>query len=163
MIIYMHTLTVDPSTAEWSTTIQDHPRQQFTQPVGPKEPITGSPSEIFGLFFTPEILGYIVEETNRYAQQMMTPAQLLQWKPLTVEELKPYMGFCILMGIVKKPALEDYWKKDPIFTMPQLLPKSQGKDLGTLGGTFTSVTTPPFQLLVHLAVIDLPRSAQSLT
>ena len=127
MNIYMHTLTVDPSTAEWSTTIQDHPRQQFTQPMGPKEPIPDSPSEIFGLFFTPEILGYIVEETNRYAEQMMTPAQLLQWKPLTVEELKANMGFCILIGIVKEPALEDYLKKDPIFHYAPIASKISGE------------------------------------
>ena len=69
-------LIADPSTAEWSTTIQDHPCQQFTQPVGPKEPIPDSPSKIFDLFFTPETLDYIVEETNRYAEQMMTPTQL---------------------------------------------------------------------------------------
>lgn len=77
--------------------------------------IPDSPSEIFNLFFTPEIMSSIVEETNKYAEQMMTPTQKQQWKPLTVEELRAYMGFCILMGIVKLPSLDDYWKKDTLF------------------------------------------------
>ena len=34
------------------------------------------------------------------------------WCELTVPELRAYFGFCILMGIVKLPSLDDYWKKD---------------------------------------------------
>ena len=33
----------------------------------------------------------------------------------TVEELQAYMGFMILMGLVKMPSLCDYWKKDDMY------------------------------------------------
>ncbi len=34
---------------------------------------------------------------------MMTPLQHDKWTPLTADELKAYMGFCMLMGIVRLP------------------------------------------------------------
>ena len=38
-----------------------------------------------------------------------------QWQIITIEELQAYMGFMILMGIVRLPALDDYWKVDEVF------------------------------------------------
>lgn len=34
---------------------------------------------------------------------------------VSVEEIMAYMGFMILMGIVKLPSLSDYWKRNEIF------------------------------------------------
>ena len=34
---------------------------------------------------------------------------------ITVEELQAYMGFMILMGLVKLPSIYDYWKRDEIY------------------------------------------------
>ena len=48
----------------------------------------------------------IVAETNRYAR----PHD--KWTPLTTAELK---GFCIFMGIVKLPSIENYWRRDVQF------------------------------------------------
>ncbi len=45
----------------------------------------------------------------------MTPSQHENWEELTISELKAYMGFCVLMGIVRLPSIEDYWKKDVHF------------------------------------------------
>ena len=39
----------------------------FTQPTGLAVQTTGDPSDLFALFFTPEIIQSIVVETNRYA------------------------------------------------------------------------------------------------
>ena len=33
---------------------------------------------------------------------------------MTVEEIKAYIGFMILMGITKLPAISDYWKLDEV-------------------------------------------------
>ena len=52
----------------------------------------------------------IVNESNRYAKQMMGDDKYQEWTPMTVPELKA----CILMGITKLPAIDDYWKKDPL-------------------------------------------------
>ena len=35
------------------------------------------------------------------------------WNEITLNDLKAYLGFHILMGINHLPALEDYWKRDP--------------------------------------------------
>ena len=37
------------------------------------------------------------------------------WQPITTEELCVYMGFMILMGVVKLPAIYDYWRKDTVY------------------------------------------------
>ena len=36
-----------------------------------------------------------------------------EWEKINVMELKAYLGFSILMGLVKLPSLEDYRKVDP--------------------------------------------------
>ena len=36
-----------------------------------------------------------------------------EWEKINVMELKAYLGFSILMGLVKLPSLEDYWNVDP--------------------------------------------------
>ena len=45
----------------------------------------------------------------------MGEVNYLLWNKITVEELKAFLGFCILMGINSLPALKDYWKRDPAF------------------------------------------------
>ena len=70
---------------------------------------------IFKLFFTVEILQYIVEQTNKYALECMGQPSFDSWQPLTVADLEAFMGFMLLMGIVNLPALFDYWKSDPVY------------------------------------------------
>ena len=36
------------------------------------------------------------------------------WEEVTVEEIKAYIGFMILMGIAKLTAISDYWKLDEV-------------------------------------------------
>ena len=38
-----------------------------------------------------------------------------KWNQVTVEELQAYMGFMILMGIVRLPSIYDYWQKEDIY------------------------------------------------
>ena len=53
-------------------------------------------------------------ESNGYAAQCK--GELFQnWQAITVQELCAYMGFMILMGIVRLPRLDDYWRKDAIY------------------------------------------------
>ena len=70
--------------------------------------------DVFFLFFTSSILEHIVKESNAYAAEMMGEA-FERWQPYTVDELCAYMGFMILMGMVKLPTIRDYWKKDASF------------------------------------------------
>ena len=99
----------------WTTNLQAPNILPFTQSYGPTTPPSSDPCKIFLQFFTDELLGYIVNESNRYAVQSMSDEQAMKWNDITIEELKAYFGFCILMGIVKLPSISDYWKKNPIF------------------------------------------------
>ena len=59
-----------------------------------------------------EILQYIVDETNRYALQCMGETEYNRWNEVTPSELEAFCGFMILMGLVRLPAISDYWRKD---------------------------------------------------
>ena len=63
--------------------------------------------------FTPGLLDDIVEQSNLYAKEVMGEDKYRTWTTITREELRAYLGFCILMGINHLPALDDYWSKDP--------------------------------------------------
>ena len=106
----LHLLTVPPT---WSDTLTPVTIQPFTSPVGPTIPIPESPIGIFKLFFTEDVLQAIVDESNRYAKQVIRQERFDQWTKITLPELRAYVGFCILMGINKLPCIEDYWRCDP--------------------------------------------------
>ena len=71
-------------------------------PPPPPLPIPRSPLQTFLLIFTTAILQCIVDQSNLYASQCMGE-RFDTWQPVTIEELKAYMGFMILMGVVKRP------------------------------------------------------------
>ena len=56
---------------------------------------------------------YII--TNPFALECMEEEKLTKWTKITVEELQVYMGFMILMGVMKLPSVRDYWKRDAIY------------------------------------------------
>ena len=74
--------------------------------------------DIFHLFFTSTLLLLICDQTNTYAEQLLSPSQFNKFQKVTVEELLAYFGFMILMGINKLPTLHHYWKKDLPFVIP---------------------------------------------
>ena len=51
-------------------------------------------------------------------QQVMGDEKYASWEKITREELRAYLGFCILMGIAHLPALDDYWSTDPTLHYP---------------------------------------------
>ena len=57
----------------------------------------------------------IVEQMNLYARQILGEEQYAQFVQVTVDELQAYLGFCVLMGLVQMPVMEDYWKRDVHF------------------------------------------------
>lgn len=54
----------------------------------------------------------MVTESNRYAEDVMGSEKFAKWTKITVEEMKAFLGFSILMGINQLPAIKDYWKKN---------------------------------------------------
>ena len=100
--------------ASWSSTLHPVTINPFTSPVGPTVPISASPMEVLELFFSADLMEKIVEESNRYANQVMGDEQFNKWTKVTVEELKAFLGFHILIGINHLPAVDDYWRRDPL-------------------------------------------------
>ena len=56
----------------------------------------------------------ITNETNRYAKQVMGNEMFRKWNRMTVDELKAFLGFHILMAMNHLPSLDDYWRRDPL-------------------------------------------------
>ena len=99
--------------ADWSTNLTSLTMSDFNLSVGPTVPVPEKASEVFDLMFTPSFMDMIVEQSNLYARQVMGEEKYAAWKKITREELRAYLGFCILMGIAHLPALDDYWSTDP--------------------------------------------------
>ena len=100
---------------QWSEKLTGISISPFTEACGPKVPIPSSVLGIFSLFFTSQILEYIVAQSNQFALECMGGEKFASWTKITVEELQAYMGFILLMGLVKLPSIYDYWKKDELY------------------------------------------------
>ena len=80
----------------------------------------------FDHYIPSELTETVVDQTNLYAQQqiekMPRPVTKYvrsgEWKPVTVIEMKKFLGLIFLTGIVPKPKLELYWSTRRIFQTP---------------------------------------------
>ena len=77
----MHTLTI----------------KSFESAVGPTVDISERPEEVFQLFFNNGLQVHIVCESNNYARHVMGEEAYRTWTQLTVEELRAFFGFSILI------------------------------------------------------------------
>ena len=100
---------------KWSNDLRRIEVDPFTAPTGQTLTLPTCPITTFLLFFTESLFELIAVETNRYAQTCMGEEEYTKWTNVTIDELKAYIGFKILMGIIRLPSLYDYWKKDPYY------------------------------------------------
>jgi len=75
-------------------------------------PNEATPLQVFSHIFTEELWVRIVTETNIYAEQSRraTPSSC-KWQPVTVTEVKTFVGLCVAMGILDLPSRRDYWRQ----------------------------------------------------
>ena len=99
---------------KWSAPSACPPVHQFTSHVGPTTTIPECPLDAFLLTFTPDLMALIVRESNNYAKEVTGEEKYATWEPISELELRAYLGFSILMAIAHVPAIEDYWKRDPV-------------------------------------------------
>ena len=102
--------------------------QEFNGTPGVTGEVTNAdPLAIFQLFFTDGLAKQIVTETNWYAEQCIERKQVKnnsrdkRWKPLTVSELKAYVGIILYRGVVWKPTFSHYyttWSDGPLPMVP---------------------------------------------
>ena len=80
----------------------------------------------FDHYVPPELIEIVVDQTNLYAQQQIAEmprpvtkhARSEEWKPVTVIEMKKFLGLIFVTGIVRKPKLGLYWSTRGIFQTP---------------------------------------------
>ena len=97
----------------WSEVIQKPDRWPFTDTSGINyDAIAGcnEPIDFYRLYIDDKLINLIVNETNRYGYQKNP-----NWAPTTGFELKKLLALTMQMGIVKLPALRDYWSGDTVF------------------------------------------------
>ena len=115
----------------WETVANDyvpHDDLTYTDTPGVASSITltaeSLPIEFLHLFFTEEIINKFVAETNRYAEQFLNRTSLKRksrahnWSPTNVSEMKQFLGLLFLMGVIKKPCVEDYWSTNSAMATP---------------------------------------------
>ena len=60
----------------------------------------------------------ITDNTNLYAEQVLSEEKYEKYVKMTEMELQAYFGFMLLMGINHLPSLYDYWKRDTTYFAP---------------------------------------------
>ncbi|XP_046903421.1 piggyBac transposable element-derived protein 4-like [Hypomesus transpacificus] len=86
-------------------------------------PASVSEASCFKLFLTEDLVRDIVEETNRYASQLQEQSapgvgKLAKWLPTNIDEMYSFLMAMLLMGVVKKSSLREYWSTDPMLATP---------------------------------------------
>ncbi|XP_040078205.1 piggyBac transposable element-derived protein 4-like isoform X2 [Ixodes scapularis] len=97
---------------------QDIPEKVTEKPptCSPNLSADSSAFDAFTLYFDEEVWTIIVTETNRYADQVGKA----NWEPLSVSELKAYIGMLILMSIHPLPQVYLYWSSDQLFNVKEI-------------------------------------------
>ena len=100
----------------------------FTADPGLKVPLPDDPVpyDFAKLFYTDDFWQYLVEETNRYATQYLDKegeglppsSRARQWVPVTVPEMKVFLSLSLLMGIIVKPEIDQYWSRNALLYTP---------------------------------------------
>jgi hypothetical protein len=74
--------------------------------------------QLFQRFWDDSVMRKIVFETNRYAQSTDAKTGGLKggpgWRPLTISDLRTWLGKVILMGLKQLPTIRDYWKRSSV-------------------------------------------------
>ena len=120
---------------KWDKVRQHDPIiHQFTaapgipQNIKDNMPQDSTPADYYQLYITDTLLQHIVDETNRYADQLIESkrakgtlkkkSRLKSWKPTDCDEMKKFFGLLYLTGLVKKGKYSDYWAKEFLPSTP---------------------------------------------
>lgn len=123
----------------WQSVIQQPQLYSFSGTQGPTSKVEVNdmecPYEFFKLFFTDNLLNFLVRETNRYASQYLTKTKLSpkcrakNWSPVTIEEMEVFLGLVSLTGLIdKKGWLASYWTRNLVLQTPffgQCMPRDR--------------------------------------
>lgn len=79
-----------------------------------------SARKYFEALFDSEVFDLIVQQTNLYRLQKQAAgsSSTANDVEITGDDIKAWIGLCILMGIHQLPQLENYWSSDPLLGLP---------------------------------------------
>ncbi|XP_052756318.1 piggyBac transposable element-derived protein 4-like [Galleria mellonella] len=83
-----------------------------------------SPIDYFNFFFETEFLQMICVETNAQAERLFLnnrpkfASMIINWRTLTVGELKIFLGLLFHMGSIPLNRIQDYWNMHHLFSIP---------------------------------------------
>ena len=109
--------------AQWLPVDREPNVPPFTGTPGIKVPLPNNPStgDFFNLFLTDEFFDILVEQTNLYAIQykrnnpnLPPHSRAIEWFDTTRVEMKQFIALSLLMGIVRKPEIAQYWSTNPL-------------------------------------------------
>uniref|UniRef100_A0A1B6L7B9 Uncharacterized protein n=1 Tax=Graphocephala atropunctata TaxID=36148 RepID=A0A1B6L7B9_9HEMI len=114
---------VNPTWCSTTAGLRDIPftkENKFLCPIpGDKKPI-----DFFNLLFDEIFIETIVRHTNKKAEQVFLDqghterARISAWKPVTVDEMKTFIGLMMHTGTIKLSKINDYWKTHWLFSLP---------------------------------------------
>ena len=86
-------------------------------------PVDAKEVEYFKLYFDGELVGDIKQESNSYAEQLLAnptarTKSLRDWVATTTNELYAFFALVILMGVIVKKSMKDYWSKRAVIETP---------------------------------------------
>ncbi|XP_077384348.1 pogo transposable element with ZNF domain isoform X2 [Festucalex cinctus] len=84
----------------------------FSQSCGPQKPVlkNGDALDFFNLLFPTTLVELIAAETNAHARNRRhLGSGCRDWFPVTPQEIKAFLGLCILMGVENFPEQSQYW------------------------------------------------------
>ena len=88
-----------------------------------KEHLGKDPFEIYELFFTPEMVDYITEQTNLYANRDKNDPNF----KICSDEMRNFLGLILVSGYYKLPYENDYWSTKRSLGAP-IFPKTMCRD-----------------------------------
>ncbi|XP_073717710.1 activating transcription factor 7-interacting protein 1 isoform X5 [Misgurnus anguillicaudatus] len=108
----------------WQPT--NFPFNENPGPVGEAAALNSEePKDFIELFISDVLIQNIVDQTNLYAGQCIQDtdatsqhSRIHSWKPVTVSEMKTFLGLFFLTGIIHKPELDMYWCADEMLATP---------------------------------------------
>lgn len=82
-----------------------------------------NPIEVFNNLFDDDLVSKICSWVNKRAETVRgNPlprySNLNKWEPVTTDELKKFLGLCILMGNLNFPSIQHFWSTSPLYEHP---------------------------------------------
>lgn len=94
--------------------------------------INKDPYDIFKIFITDEIVEYMAEQTNLYAEQVLkskpkSKGNEKSWVSTNTREMEKFLGIIMWMGLMKLPTLKSYWSKNCLYInkIKEIMPRNR--------------------------------------